>query len=134
MNTLQTIYNKLQDKTELAKHEVELTAISDLQAIFKKAQEEIQEANTLSVQLGDAVTMWNKTFSKLKTNIKNSEDGVIEGYKLISTIFRQAKDLGIDKVPEVEKIQGYLNGLSKTAMALRGVINDNKNRIDTLIK
>jgi hypothetical protein len=134
MNTLQNIYNKLADKTELGKHEVNLTAISDLQVIFKKAQAEIQEANTLSVQLGDAVTMWNKTFSKLKTNIKNSEDGVIEGYKLLSTIYRQAKDLGIDKVPEAEKIEGYLSGLSKTAMALRGAINDNKNRMDTLIK
>jgi hypothetical protein len=30
MNTLQTIYNKLADKTELAKHEVNLSLLDDL--------------------------------------------------------------------------------------------------------
>jgi hypothetical protein len=30
MNTLQNVYNKLADKTELAKHEVELATIKDV--------------------------------------------------------------------------------------------------------
>ena len=47
---------------------------------------------------------------------------------------KQAKDLGIDKVPEVDKIENYLRGFEKTLSALRGAVNDNKNRIDTVFK
>ena len=39
MNTLQTIYNKLADKTELAKHEVELSLATDLQGNSKKLKQ-----------------------------------------------------------------------------------------------
>jgi predicted S18 family serine protease len=35
MNTLQNVYNKLQDKTELAKHEVELSLLDDLKSQSK---------------------------------------------------------------------------------------------------
>ena len=35
MNTLKTIYDKLGDKTELAKHEINLGAIDDLQSKYK---------------------------------------------------------------------------------------------------
>jgi hypothetical protein len=35
MNTLQNVYNKLQDKTELAKHEVELAIIDELVSLTK---------------------------------------------------------------------------------------------------
>ena len=134
MNTLKTIYDKLGDKTELAKHEVELAIIDDLQASFKKGQSAIESANTISIQLGDAVTLWNKTFSKLKGEIYLVEKNVLDSYKLISTIKKQAKDLGIDKVPEVDKIENYLRGFEKTLSALRGAVNDNKNRIDTVFK
>jgi hypothetical protein len=134
MNTLQNVYNKLADKTELAKHEVELAIIDDLQASFKKGQSAIESANAISYQLGDAVTLWNKTFSKLKTEIYLVEKNILDGYKLISTIKKQAKDLGIDKVPEADKIENYLRGFEKTLSALRGAVNDNKNRIDTVFK
>jgi hypothetical protein len=33
MNTLQNVYDKLADKTELAKHEVELSLLDDLKAL-----------------------------------------------------------------------------------------------------
>jgi len=37
MNTLQTIYNKLQDKTELAKHEVQLGVVEDINKALAEA-------------------------------------------------------------------------------------------------
>jgi hypothetical protein len=37
MNTLQTIYNKLQDKTELAKHEVNLGVVEDINKALAEA-------------------------------------------------------------------------------------------------
>ena len=38
MNTLQTIYNKLQDKTELAKHEVQLGVVEDIAKALDNAK------------------------------------------------------------------------------------------------
>ena len=37
MNTLQNVYDRLSDKTELAKHEVELGLIDDYKSLFSKA-------------------------------------------------------------------------------------------------
>jgi hypothetical protein len=116
---------------KLAKHEVELASIADLQNVFKQGQSGVEKANALSYKLGDAVTAWNKTFSALKKEIQDVERSILEGSKLIVTINRQAKELGINEVPEVKKIEGYLSGLNKTATALRGAVLDNKNRIDT---
>lgn len=133
MNTRKTIYNKLfSEKTELAKHEVELASIADLQESFKKAQSAVSGANTFSIKLGDAVTAWNKTFSSLKTEMFLSEKNILEAYKLISEINKQAKELGINEVPEVKKIEGYLIGLEKTVSAIKGAVNDSKNRINTV--
>jgi hypothetical protein len=133
MNTRKTIYDKLfTEKVELAKHEIELASIADLQESFKKAQSAVDGANTFSIKLGDAVTAWNKTFSSLKTEMFLSEKNILEGYKLISEINKQAKELGINEVPEVKKIEGYLRGLEKTVSALKGAVNDSKNRINTI--
>lgn len=133
MNTLKTVYGKLfKEETKLASHEVELASIAELQDAFKKGQSAVQSANDLSFKLGDAVTLWNKTFSSLKTEISLAQKNIIEGYKLVSEINKQAKELGINEVPEAKKIEGYLSGLEKTVSALRGAVNDNKNRINTV--
>jgi len=116
---------------KLEKHQVELASIAELQNVFKQGQAAVEKANALSYKLGDSVTLWNKTFSALKKEIQDVEKNIIDGYKLISNIQKQAKDLGINEVPEAKKIEGYLSGLGKTVSALRAAVNDNKNRIDT---
>lgn len=131
MNTkvLEKIYK---GNVELSEVGVELAnPFMDLQNIYKEGQASIEKSNALSYDLGDAVTTWNKTFSALKKEMQNVEKKIMNGYELIDSINRQAKELGIDEVPEAKKIQGYLNGFSKTLMALRGVVNDNKNRMDS---
>jgi hypothetical protein len=136
MNTLKTVYEKLfkEETTNLASHEVELASIKDLQDTFKKGQAAIESANSISYSLGDAVTLWNKTFSKLKTELFLVEKNIKDGYQLIFEIEKQAKELGINEVPEVTKIKGYLGGFEKTLTALRGAVNDSKNRINTDFK
>ena len=136
MNTLKTTMSKIAqieqpERTDLAKHEVELASIADLQNVFKQGQSAVEKANALSYKLGDSVTLWNKTFSALKKEIQDVEKSILEGSKLITTINKQAKELGINEIPEVKKIEGYLSGLQKTSSALRGAVLDNKNRIDT---
>ena len=136
MNTLKTVYSKLfkEETTNLASHEVELASIKDLQDTFKKGQAAIESANSISYSLGDAVTLWNKTFSKLKTELFLVEKNIKDGYQLIFEIEKQAKELGINEVPEVTKIKGYLGSFEKTLTALRGAVNDSKNRINTDFK
>lgn len=130
MNTkvLEKIYK---GNVELSEEKVELAKIDELQAIFKQGQSSIEKSNALSYDLGDAVTMWNKTFSALKKEMNLVEKNVADGYKLIDVLNKQAKDLGINEIPEVKKIEGYFGGLNKTLMALRGAVNDNKNRMDS---
>ena len=122
--------NEVQE-VKLEKHEVELASIADLQNVFKQGQAAVEKANALSYKLGDSVTLWNKTFSALKKEIQDVEKSILDGAQLIATINKQAKELGINEIPEVKKIQGYLSGLQKTSTALRGAVLDNKNRIDT---
>jgi len=79
MNTLQTIYNKLQDKTELAKHEVELGKIDDLnknfkelnlimnnlESLFKEVSIKVGKSKTLSNYISDEGTKIQKQFDEL---------------------------------------------------------------------
>jgi uncharacterized protein YhaN len=123
--------SKIERKVELAEVRVDLAKISDLEAAYQKGRASVDKANALSVQLGDAVTLWNKTFAPLKNEITSVEQSITDGYKLISVLQKQASDLGITEIPEVNKIEGYLQGFGKTASALRGAVNDNKNRMNT---
>jgi len=61
MNTLQTIYNKLQDKTELAKHEVELGLQDDLKAQFNKYFS-VDNMDLLEIGIIDAVKKLNANY------------------------------------------------------------------------
>lgn len=109
MNTLQTIYDKLQDKTELAKHEIELTALEDIKAYSTGYAK--YTASLLEIK---------KKGDKLKAELNNTIDDIYEWgnlgssmtndmIKLLSNFEKQAKDLGID--PKVSDV--YVNG-SKT--------------------
>ena len=70
MNTRKTVYNKLfKEETKLATHEVQLASLAELQEAYKKGLAAIESANSISYSLGDAVTLWNKTFSKLKAEL-----------------------------------------------------------------
>ena len=42
MNTLQNVYDRLSDKTELAKHEVELRSINDLKRLIDTGKKVIE--------------------------------------------------------------------------------------------
>ena len=61
MNTLKTIYDKLGDKTELAKHEVELGLQDDLKAQFNKYFS-VYNIDLLEVGIIDAVKKLNANY------------------------------------------------------------------------
>ena len=90
MNTLKTIYDKLGDKTELAKHEVELGKIDDL----NKVLEEIKGAGRNISQTGrkSVSALVNTTFPLIDSTRKKIE----QARKDYEIILKQTKDLGIE--------------------------------------
>jgi hypothetical protein len=60
MNTLQTIYNKLADKTELAKHEIELGLVDDLNKALVESQEVLVGLKKDNQRIDEMQTMVEK--------------------------------------------------------------------------
>jgi len=89
MNTLKTIYDKLGDKTELAKHEVELGKLDDLTTINKKLVALRDGSNKFFALKRQVVDYAKEQFPKVKLNLDEAE-------KLVSIIKTQAKELGLD--------------------------------------
>jgi hypothetical protein len=89
MNTLKTIYDKIGDKTELAKHEVELGKLDDLTTINKKLLALRDGSNKFFALKKQVVDYAKEQFPKVKLNLDEAE-------KLVSIIKAQAKELGLD--------------------------------------
>jgi len=89
MNTLKTIYDKLGDKTELAKHEVELTLIDDFRKLLSTATSDYKEFN-------DAYTKFND-FKKLVIFFGEKyagSEGKLE--TLYGQLSKTSKEIGLD--------------------------------------
>jgi len=89
MNTLQTIYNKLADKTELAKHEVNLGLVDDLK---KDETLIISQVKTIEDLLGQVVNLEDKAKGYKNELMKNFD----KFNSLISKITISYKELGLD--------------------------------------
>jgi hypothetical protein len=77
MNTLQTIYNKLADKTELAKHEIELGLVDDLNKALVESQEVLVGLKKDNQRIDEMQTMVEKKLKereKLVANKSKSSD------------------------------------------------------------
>jgi len=97
MNTLQTIYNKLQDKTELAKHEVDLSLADDLIKFYKDNAADSNKASLLVDKLLQD--------TKIALNMyKEVEAGTNVLLSNISKYQIKAKELGLDLPKEITSI------------------------------
>ena len=104
MNTLQNVYDKLSDKTELAKHEVELGKLDDLTAINKKLIVLRDSSNKFFALKKQVVDYAKEQFPKVKINLDEAE-------KLIIVIKAQAKELGLDVAnnPVIKQAESEIN-------------------------
>ena len=96
MNTRKTVYNKLfSEKVELAKHEVELGSIDNL----NKVLEEIKGAgrNVAATGRKSVSALVNTTLPIIDTTRKKIE----QARKDYDLILKQAKDLGIEIPPNI---------------------------------
>jgi len=79
MNTLQNVYNKLADKTELAKHEVELASIKLLEDDALRMKKGLDRLKTLRIEM--------------KKTYLDSIDGANTNW---GTFKQKAKELGLN--------------------------------------
>ena len=116
MNTLKSVFQKIaEDKTELAKHEVELASIKELDNFVKALQKASSQINNNKKNLGADLREIELVVEKLKKNyntaIENKkavEVAINNSVKLADAIAKQAKDLGID-VREIKNIPELIN-------------------------
>jgi hypothetical protein len=96
MNTLQTIYNKLADKTELASQKVELGLIDDLNKALVESQEVLdglKKDNQRIDEMQKMVAQKLKEQEKLDANKKKSSDNY---FKLENQFLSAKKQLEND--------------------------------------
>jgi oligoendopeptidase F len=89
MNTLQNVYDKLADKTELAKHDVELADLKSLENRLKDIFVYEKKLDVINPKLIDLNKQKQDAVSQLKSILRNSEDTLAE-------FLAQAKELGLD--------------------------------------
>ena len=111
MNTMKSVFSKIaEDKTELAKHEVNLANVKDISKKLKQLLDTQKKLDKINPQL--------ETLQKQKKDSQGMMEMYIkESTSFLSEIERQIKDLGLDAsaVPnlksfqiELENSKGYL--------------------------
>ena len=106
MNTLKTIYEKLGDKTELAKHEVQLGITDKLKVELKKYVSLVSESGNNLDNFYGPIRQLEREIAELKANVsgvtkisqdlRKQEDLVTAELDLVTKKVNQAKaDLGI---------------------------------------
>ena len=124
MNTLQTIYDKL-NKTQLSKHEIELSSIDDLKQLNIKHKDLLKGINEKTVLIQQNSTRVNnakkelkkaieeETFSKslLNLNIAKAQEALKIAFTAASSqtssaklVLDQSRELGLD----VKTIPAYI--------------------------
>jgi len=107
MNTLQNVYNKLSDKTELAKHEVELSLLDDIKKSENNLLDGINSVVKERAIIESTKIKMGQEIDKVKFLVDNLE-------KNLNKFNAQAKDLGITQKPnEIEKAEAMIISVKK---------------------
>ena len=107
MNTLKTIYEKLGDKTELAKHEVELGLIENFNARIDKANNDRKSASVT----------YQKLIGTMQAAVINLELALKEADK----IDKASKEIGIQSPVNSTRVKAKLAEYIKVVSALNSL-------------
>ena len=96
MNTLQNVYDKLADKTELAKHEVELGLKEDAQKIESEFNSSYNKVDNELLKFYTQINTARKVYESTKADITNvlSYEAKLKDQQ--NKILLAGKELGID--------------------------------------
>ena len=107
MNTLQNVYDRLSDKTELAKHEVELALVDDYNARIDKANNERKSASVT----------YQKLIGAMQSAVMNLELAVKEADK----IDKASKEIGVQSPVNSTRVKAKLTEYVKVVSALNSL-------------
>lgn len=110
MSTLNKIFNKITDKTELAKHEVELGLIQDLEKEFVKITQATKSIKDEGTRIGKEMFAFRDVYGVDASKFINLK----EDYK------KAAANLGVDVDSKFQKAFDDLNEVKKTYAYLVG--------------
>jgi hypothetical protein len=110
MSTLNKIFNKITDKTELAKHEVELGLIQDLEKEFVKITQATKSIKNEGTRIGKEMFAFRDVYGVDASKFINLK----EDYK------KAAANLGVDVDSKFQKAYDDLNEVKKTYAYLVG--------------
>ncbi len=99
MNTLNSVYetiNKLSDKTELSKHEVELTALDDLKKLASTSATQLQTNKKIQTIIVGVVDSLNAKLNELDKNDIDNLSLQKKSETIFNNFKKAAQDLGID--------------------------------------
>jgi uncharacterized coiled-coil DUF342 family protein len=102
MNTLKTIYDKLGDKTELAKHEVELGLNQELEAVIKKISAELEIADKSLNTLSALKLQADKEKVKSEESMKKLISLYNQGLPIYTKIDKMGEELDV-VIPNLDK-------------------------------
>jgi hypothetical protein len=139
MNTLQNVYDRLSDKTELAKHEVELGLVDDLakllarmkavdSALMKSTQKAINSLSAFAKLQGDL----KDSYANASLDSDDADKDIKEAIILIDKVAKQAKDLGLnpndvkgtkDIVKITENLEDTINTLNKNEADIKKILS-----------
>ena len=102
MNTLQNVYDRLSDKTELAKHEVQLGLNQDLDAVIKKISTELDIANKSMDTLSSLKLQSDKAKVNAELSMKKLVSLYNEGMPIYNKIDKMGEELDI-VIPNLNK-------------------------------
>ena len=94
MNTLQNVYDRLSDKTELASQKVELRLVDDFNKLLKEAE------GFKTKYKGDSDSLINSV-KNAKMTIQNWRDTLQSAVTLLSDISKKANELGVELPKEI---------------------------------
>ncbi len=114
MNTLKTIYDKL-GKTELAKHEVELGLVQELETASKNN-------NDLANKLDTDFTKYFQLRLSIKSDLARLTSQNKEVNDKVNKALKAAKELGVDS-PDLFKYAKYAQDINLLLKDITGKLN-----------
>lgn len=128
MNTLKTIYDKLGDKTELAKHEVNLGIVQEISkatATYKDIPIFLSNSNDALIKFDKEYRQALKDFSSVKdsaqTNLSKYKDAYNTTGVLLNKTKEAAQNLGLKEsdIPSFKELETLHTNLVKTYTSLK---------------
>ena len=108
MNTLQNVYDRLSDKTELAKHEVELGILQDI-------EKELVTANAGAIK---AINLANQAKKPAQDSLQLNKQLLIK----FQNFTKQIKDLGI--LGSQKEVENGIIKVKENIKAIENLINN----------